>query len=93
MIIIVYLYKSLSCCQNVLSQCRKFLEKFKHCCSRCPIQQAENVDEDKQDSKDNSLIYSFLAFMILSYSKFGLASIKTLLFADLFDSTGNSVAK
>ena len=93
MIIIVYLYKSLSCCQRVLPQCCKFLEKLKDHCSRCPIQQVENVDENKQESKNNSLIYSFLAFMILSYSKFGLASIKTLLFADLFDSNGKTVSK
>ena len=83
-IIVVYLYKSLSCCQK-LWQCCKCFEK--PCCSRCLPQQSKKV------LKTNSLVYSFLAFMILSYSKFGLASIKTLLYTDLFDPTGKTRAK
>ena len=83
-IIMVYLYKSLSCCQK-LWQCCKCFEKT--CCSRCKAQQS------KKASKNNSLVYSFLAFMILSYSKFGLASIRTLLYTNLFDSTGKTRAK
>ena len=32
------------------------------------------------------LIHAFVAFLLLSYNKFGLASIKTLIFTDLFNS-------
>jgi hypothetical protein len=85
-IIMVYVYKSLSCCQKAGQYCTKNL---KRCCSRCK----KCAGNTKRVSKNDSLVHSFLAFMILSYSKFGLASIKTLVYTDLFDSTGNSRVK
>ena len=84
-IIMVYIYKSLSCCQKA-GECCKDFEKL--CCSRC-----QKKCETKRVSKNDSLVHSFLAFMILSYSKFGLASIKTLVYTDLFDSTGKPRVK
>ena len=84
-IIMVYLYKSLSCCQRA-GKCCKCFER--PCSSRC-----QKSDSTKRVSKNDSLVHSFLAFMILSYSKFGLASIKTLVYTDLFDSTGKSRVK
>ena len=86
-IIMVYFYKSLSFCQKFYHHCTECFERF--CCSRCRNQQ---LDSSEKVSKNNSLVYSFLAFMILSYSKFGLASIKTLLYTELFDSTGKARA-
>ncbi len=85
-IVMVYVYKSLSCCQKAGQCCTQHL---KRCCSRCQ----KCAGNTKRVSKNDSLVHSFLAFMILSYSKFGLASIKTLVYTDLFDSTGNSKVK
>ena len=84
-IIMVYLYKSLSCCQKA-GKCCKHFEKPD--CSRC-----QKLGKTRRVSKNDSLVHSFLAFMILSYSKFGLASIKTLVYTDLFDSTGKPRVK
>ena len=86
-IIMVYVYKSLSCCQKAGQCCTKHFENI-NCCSRC-----QKLGNAKGASKNGSLIHSFLAFMILSYSKFGLASIKTLVYTDLFDSAGTSRVK
>ena len=38
----------------------------------------------------NTLIHAFTAFMLLSYTKFSLASIRTVVIGDLFDAEGNS---
>ena len=40
--------------------------------------------------KKPSLIHAFTAFMLLSYSKFSLASMKSVIFTELFDAQGTT---
>ena len=42
---------------------------------------------------NNTLIHALMAFMLLSYAKFSLASIKTLVNNELFDSNGNTITR
>ena len=41
----------------------------------------------------NTLIHALMAFMLLSYAKFSLASIKTLVNNELFNSTGHTITR
>ena len=54
-------------------------------CRKC--QQPSQKNDDKK-TKQNRWVNAFVAFMILSYSKFGLSSMKTLLFNNLFNAAG-----
>ena len=42
---------------------------------------------------NNTLIHALMAFMLLSYAKFSLASIKTLVNNELFDSNGTTITR
>lgn len=45
----------------------------------------------KKNRPNNTLIHALMAFMLLSYTKFSLASIRTVVLDELFDSSGNTV--
>ena len=45
-----------------------------------------------QKAPKNTLIHALMAFMLLSYTKFSLASIRTVVIDELFNSSGNTAA-
>ena len=50
-----------------------------------------NLRKRKKSSPNNTLIHALTAFILLSYTKFTLASMKTVVIDELFDKTGNTV--
>ena len=79
-ILVVHLYfycTDRACCRSCL--CQRY-----HPCQRCQDQQPP------QEIRKNGWVNAFVAFTILSYSKFGLSSIKTLLSNNLFNAAGET---
>ena len=80
-ICLVYRYKSL------LFKC--------NCCRWCRKKEAVNLANRVVSSEQlmmprNTLIHAFTAFLLLSYNKFSLASIRTIIISELFDEAGVS---
>ena len=88
---LVYRYKSL------LFKC--------NCCRRCRKKEAVNLELSNNSNSGlsprvkpseqltmprNTLIHAFTAFLLLSYNKFSLASVHTIIISELFDEAGVS---
>ena len=90
--IIIVVHFSYQC--NFL-KCRKCSRKLnhRHFSARNEIS-SRNIDGDSKGMQvaRKSLIHAFIAFILLSYTKFSLASMSSLSTAELFNSKGETVA-
>ena len=91
-VFLAYRCKSIKCPCPLLSSRRQQLTIDHEPSSATSLLSLASPERSRQRHKvpKNTLIHALMAFMLLSYTKFSLASIRTVVIDELFDSSGRT---